>query len=281
MDSAPRDASAPTVAADADLEKALRPRALDDFIGQQKIKDNLRVFITAALQRGEALDHVILSGPPGLGKCITPDSLVLTRGGWRRFSELIPDGMAPGESRPVSVDVQGALGLEPASHVYRSGRVPTVRVRTRAGFEIEGTPHHPVLVASASGPTWKRLGDLTSDDAVAVSRSARVPGRAVSAPFVPAGNRAQRRLSEARVSQAHAALSRSLRRPPAAVELRRAYAEATGGTESPTPQLTAQRLGLALRDGRRITTRHDLPALDLRDDTRTVALDADLAYLLG
>ncbi|MEM0963259.1 MAG: AAA family ATPase, partial [Bacteroidota bacterium] len=67
MDSAPRDASAP-VGADADLEKALRPRALDDFIGQPKIKENLRVFVTAALQRGEALDHVILSGPPGLGK---------------------------------------------------------------------------------------------------------------------------------------------------------------------------------------------------------------------
>ncbi len=53
---------------DADFETALRPRALDEFIGQQKIKDNLRVFVTAALQRGEALDHVILSGPPGLGK---------------------------------------------------------------------------------------------------------------------------------------------------------------------------------------------------------------------
>jgi holliday junction DNA helicase RuvB len=54
--------------ADEDFEKALRPRALDEFVGQQKIKDNLRVFITAALQRGETLDHVLLSGPPGLGK---------------------------------------------------------------------------------------------------------------------------------------------------------------------------------------------------------------------
>src|SRR5690554_3924472 len=53
---------------DEDFEKALRPRALDEFVGQEKIKDNLRVFITAALQRSEALDHVILSGPPGLGK---------------------------------------------------------------------------------------------------------------------------------------------------------------------------------------------------------------------
>ncbi|MCH7639836.1 MAG: Holliday junction branch migration DNA helicase RuvB [Bacteroidetes bacterium] len=53
---------------DEDFEKALRPTRLDEFIGQERIKDNLRVFITAALQRGEALDHVILSGPPGLGK---------------------------------------------------------------------------------------------------------------------------------------------------------------------------------------------------------------------
>jgi len=51
-----------------DLERALRPAALDDFIGQEKIKDNLRVFLTAALQRGETLDHVLLPGPPGLGK---------------------------------------------------------------------------------------------------------------------------------------------------------------------------------------------------------------------
>jgi holliday junction DNA helicase RuvB len=51
-----------------DYEKALRPHSLDEFIGQQKIKDNLRVFLTASLRRGEALDHVLLSGPPGLGK---------------------------------------------------------------------------------------------------------------------------------------------------------------------------------------------------------------------
>ena len=53
---------------DEDLEKMLRPSRLEEFVGQQKIKDNLQVFMTAALQRGEALDHVLLSGPPGLGK---------------------------------------------------------------------------------------------------------------------------------------------------------------------------------------------------------------------
>ena len=50
------------------VEKALRPKLLDEFSGQRKIVDNLQVFIEAAKQRGEALDHLLLHGPPGLGK---------------------------------------------------------------------------------------------------------------------------------------------------------------------------------------------------------------------
>ena len=50
------------------IERALRPKTLKDFKGQQKIVDNLTIFIQAAKQRGEALDHVLLHGPPGLGK---------------------------------------------------------------------------------------------------------------------------------------------------------------------------------------------------------------------
>jgi len=53
---------------ETDVEKLLRPQTLDEFIGQEKIKENLHIFMTAALQRGETLDHVLLSGPPGLGK---------------------------------------------------------------------------------------------------------------------------------------------------------------------------------------------------------------------
>jgi len=50
------------------VEKALRPKLLDEFSGQLKIVENLQIFIQAARQRGEALDHVLLHGPPGLGK---------------------------------------------------------------------------------------------------------------------------------------------------------------------------------------------------------------------
>lgn len=53
---------------DSTIENALRPKLLKDYIGQQKIKENLKVFIEAAKQRGEALDHALFYGPPGLGK---------------------------------------------------------------------------------------------------------------------------------------------------------------------------------------------------------------------
>jgi Holliday junction DNA helicase RuvB len=53
---------------DAQYEGGLRPRVLDDYIGQDRVRENLQVSIAAARQRGEALDHVLLYGPPGLGK---------------------------------------------------------------------------------------------------------------------------------------------------------------------------------------------------------------------
>ena len=53
---------------DKDIEKVLRPASFDDFSGQDKILENLKIFVQAAVQRGEALDHVLLHGPPGLGK---------------------------------------------------------------------------------------------------------------------------------------------------------------------------------------------------------------------
>lgn len=53
---------------DAGIDLSLRPRAFEDFVGQDKLKKNLKVFITAALKRKEPLDHVLFYGPPGLGK---------------------------------------------------------------------------------------------------------------------------------------------------------------------------------------------------------------------
>ena len=53
---------------DAEIETSLLPTSLDQYVGQEKIKDSLKVYIQAAKSRKDALDHVLLYGPPGLGK---------------------------------------------------------------------------------------------------------------------------------------------------------------------------------------------------------------------
>ena len=68
MDFENRIVSTEYTSADGDIENILRPKVLTDYIGQEKVKENLSVYIQAARARGEALDHVLLYGPPGLGK---------------------------------------------------------------------------------------------------------------------------------------------------------------------------------------------------------------------
>ena len=68
FDVSDRIVTAARVTEDVQYEAGLRPRTLDEYIGQDRVRENLHVSITAARQRGEALDHILLFGPPGLGK---------------------------------------------------------------------------------------------------------------------------------------------------------------------------------------------------------------------
>ena len=73
-----------------DLDRTLRPQRLDDYCGQEHIKQSLRVLIEAAQSRGETLDHVIFSGPPGLGKTTLATVIANELGAQIKTTSCIP-----------------------------------------------------------------------------------------------------------------------------------------------------------------------------------------------
>ncbi|MBU8870523.1 MAG: Holliday junction branch migration DNA helicase RuvB [Gemmatimonadales bacterium] len=112
---------------DREHDQSLRPRRLDEFIGQEKIKQNLRVFIAAARQRGEVLDHVLLHGPPGLGKTTLAQIIAaemdlevrLTSGpAFTNSAELIALLSEQTEQRAIFIDEIHRLGRVVEEHLY-------------------------------------------------------------------------------------------------------------------------------------------------------------------
>lgn len=267
---------------DKQVDHALRPRSLQEMIGQERLRDKMQILVDAARQRGDALDHVLLYGPPGLGKCITGDSLVLTDQGIVPLSDLVPSSLAPDSYATSDTIVYGLQGLERASHVYANGLSRTLRVRTRSGFEIEGTPNHPLLVATEAGPQWRQLDELTANDYVAIARGAETWGHAQTTLLERSTPEMRRLHTEAVVTEAYGALSAQLGRPPTTTELRWTYAG--GVSRNIVAENTAKRLRLPLSDGRKVAQAQEpWQIVNLADhsDACQITLDADLAYLLG
>jgi hypothetical protein len=158
-----------------ELDRSLRPRTLDEFVGQRRVREQLGVFIDAARHRDEALDHALFAGPPGLGKCVTPDTMVFTSHGMEPIGDL---GTVGGESwQPITRPIAGLYGTRTADYFYDNGDGPTLRVTTRSGYRVEGTPNHPLLVRGTDGRLqFRRLGELRSGDEVAIRLGAQVYG---------------------------------------------------------------------------------------------------------
>ena len=105
---------------DVSLDVSLRPRKLADYVGQDKVKDNLRIAMVAAQQRGESLDHVLLYGPPGLGKTTLANIIAAELG----VNIRITSGPAierPGDMAAILTDLR-AMDILFIDEIHRLGR---------------------------------------------------------------------------------------------------------------------------------------------------------------
>ncbi len=271
---------------DGALDRALRPQRLDELIGQDSVRDNLRVMITAARARGEALDHVLIHGPPGLGKCIAPNSLVLTAHGLCRIGDLAPAELkAETAAELTNQHVYGRHGVELASHIFNGGVRPTVRTATQSGFEIEGTLVHPVLVATDAGAMWMPLAALKPGDFVAVARNTQLWGEPQPIAFQPKmlANSVRKAMVDIRIHRLNSQRESVLQRSRTTRELTYAY---NGQDKTAvTVYYSAKRSRLPVSDGRIIGRQQRFLAADLGADLPVWCcpdvLNADLAYVMG
>ncbi len=145
---------------DLDAEASVRPRRLADFIAQHRVRDQLELLLQGAMGRGTPPDHILLSGPPGLGKPVSVDALVLMADGTRRRLGDVEVG-----------DQVITRAGEPADvlAVHEQGELDSVRIRTTSGREVVAAPDHPFWTTEG----WVKAGDLTPQDTVA---NVLVPG---------------------------------------------------------------------------------------------------------
>ena len=133
--------------------------------------------LLGGLQRSDLL---IFAGRPGMGKCVTGDTLIPTEFGLLPIEALKPSGEGNNDEEggsfyPLEIGVQTPDGMKYTSHFYDSGIKPTLRLHTRAGYTLTGTYVHPVLVWTRSGKRiWKPLELLEQDDAIAVFEDGRI-----------------------------------------------------------------------------------------------------------
>jgi Holliday junction DNA helicase RuvB subunit len=139
---------------DLDAEASVRPRRLADFIAQHRVRDQLELLLQGAMGRGTPPDHILLSGPPGLGKPVSVDALVLMADGSRRRLGDVVVGDHVITRTGTAAEVLA---------VHEQGELDSVRIRTATGREVVAAPDHPFWTTEG----WVKAGDLTPEDVLA------------------------------------------------------------------------------------------------------------------
>jgi len=168
------------------LDQTLRPKTWQDFLGQEKIKKNIRIIIEAAKERKETPDHMLFYGGSGLGKCINKESIIFTERGMitiGSLGNLIKKGFQENKVRVYSNPRPNF-----SSHFYNNGESKTIKIQTHQKYELEGTINHSIVSLVNGKMTFKQLKDIRKGDYVAIQRGQNFFGNITKLPefnFIP------------------------------------------------------------------------------------------------
>lgn len=148
------------------LDTKWRPRTYADVLGQQETIQILKQYVASGAGFHQSY---LFAGPFGSGKCVTGDTLVPTDRG------LVPIASLMGGSGEVEPKIVGVLQeggqLAQSAYSYRGGVRATIRVQTKFGYALEGTPNHRIRVMTNSGDIeWRTLGDIRVGDHACIAR---------------------------------------------------------------------------------------------------------------
>ncbi len=147
---------------------------------------------------------LIITGPNMGGKCLSGATLIFTDRGLLPLRDLMPDGAPATTFSALTCQVQTRLGRGRATHFYRGGDQATIQIKTRFGYQLEGTPAHRVWVRLADGAErWKRLDELVVSDMLAIDRRVDLwgPETCISFNADACGKRAKQHRLPARLNE--------------------------------------------------------------------------------
>src|SRR5215211_5903348 len=149
---------------------------------EQSLHDKRYIPNDVIFENGEIVR--VITGPNMSGKCVTGDTLIWTGNGLQAIGSLKPEGSTVGEFTPFMISVESKDGKKSTSHFYNGGRQSTIRIRTQLGYEIEGTPEHPLWVRTSNEiECWKPLAELREGDTAIIVAGSNLWGKETAIVF--------------------------------------------------------------------------------------------------
>lgn len=144
------------------------------------IKDYERIFKIKFSKAQEEAIHalnenkvLLITGLPGTGKCVVPETLVSGPWGFAPIGDFLPKDLSVDETHDLHIDLDTSEGVRTTAYVYNGGETDTIKITTKSGYEIEGTPEHPIRVVQDGEVVWKTISEIQDNDVVVLVRGGK------------------------------------------------------------------------------------------------------------